>query len=161
MGMSECVEHGWRRIKAGKDGWWRTDRRKMGIGWMDGQRKMEDDCCPQEAREVSGNLRRELGDSESRRAALEQRLEQLSTEAEGCRQAQDEAVREAARLRADTELLRRYCCPSVHPSVCHMHPSPCICPSPRVSVCLQRAGTHGAGAGGRAGEGRSSATQRG
>ena len=45
MGMSECVEHGWRGIKAGKDGWWRTDRRKTGIGWMDGQRTMEDDCC--------------------------------------------------------------------------------------------------------------------
>lgn len=146
-------------------GWMVEDRQTEDGYRMDGW--AEDDGgrllfpCPQEAREVSGNLRRELGDSESRQAALEQRLEQLSTEAEGCRQAQDEAVREAARLRADTELLRRYCCPSVHPSVCHTHPSPCICPSPRVSVCLQRAGTHGAGAGGRAGEGRSSATQRG
>ncbi|KAI6073843.1 Rootletin isoform X5 [Aix galericulata] len=60
----------------------------------------------QEAREASGSLRRELGDSESRRAALEQRLEQLSAEAGGCRRAQDEALREATRLRADIELLR-------------------------------------------------------
>lgn len=106
-------------------------------GWAEDDEGRPLSPCPQEAQEVSGNLRRELGDSESRRAALEQRLEQLSTEAGGCRQAQDEAVREAARLRADTELLRRYCCPYVHPSVCHMQPSPCICPSPRVSVCLQ------------------------
>lgn len=98
-------------------------------GWEDRGQPLTP-LLPQEAREVSGSLRRELGDSESRRAALEQRLEQLSAEAGGCRRAQDEAVREAARLRADIELLRRYPLPvrlSIR-GLCPCTPSTCLSP---------------------------------
>lgn len=130
-----------RRMDTGSGGWegGRLDaQRKDGgegtEGWEDRGQPLTP-LLPQEAREVSGSLRRELGDSESRRAALEQRLEQLSAEAGGCRRAQDEAVREAARLRADIELLRRYPLPvrlSIR-GLCPCTPSTCL--SPR-RVCL-------------------------
>lgn len=131
-------------------GWMDAQRMDGGEGWEDRGQPLTP-LLPQEAREASGSLRRELGDSESRRAALEQRLEQLSAEAGGCRRAQDEALREAARLRADIELLRRYplpvrpsaelsVCPSVCPSVASVpaHPPP-VCPH-GVSVCPAASG---------------------
>lgn len=107
-------------------------------GWAEDDEGRPLSSHPQEAQDVSGNLRRELGDSERRRAALEQQLEQLSTEAGGCRQAQDEAVHEAARLRADTELLRRYCCPSVRPCVTCTHLHAFVHPHVCLSVCSEQ-----------------------
>lgn len=63
------------------------------------------------SQDLLGTLRKQLSDSEGERRALEEQLQRLRDKADGATQAQEDAQREAQRLRSSIDLLSR--CPAV------------------------------------------------
>lgn len=59
------------------------------------------------SQDLLGTLRKQLSDSEGERRALEEQLQRLRDEADGAAQAQEDAQREAQRLRSAVDLLNR------------------------------------------------------
>lgn len=61
------------------------------------------------SQDLLGTLRKQLSDSEGERRALEEKLQRLQDKTDGATQAQEDAQREAQRLRSSVDLLSR--CP--------------------------------------------------
>lgn len=61
------------------------------------------------SQDLLGTLRKQLSDSEGERRSLEEQLQRLQDKSNGATQAQEDAQREAQRLRSNIELLSR--CP--------------------------------------------------
>lgn len=59
------------------------------------------------SQDLLGTLRKQLGDSEGERRALEEQLQRLRDKSEGAAQAHEDAQREAQRLRNANDLLSR------------------------------------------------------
>lgn len=59
------------------------------------------------SQDLLGTLRKQLSDSEGERRALEEQLQRLRDKADGATQAQEDAQREAQRLRSAIDLLSR------------------------------------------------------
>lgn len=59
------------------------------------------------SQDLLGTLRKQLSDSESERRALEDQLQRLRDKTDGATQAQEDAQREAQRLRGAIDLLNR------------------------------------------------------
>lgn len=59
------------------------------------------------SQDLLGTLRKQLSDSEGERRALEEQLQRLRDDADGAARAQEDAQREAQRLRSTVDLLNR------------------------------------------------------